>query len=96
MRRLHCSKLPQKQYVLKADRFSNFKNVKHEKSQFDSTRTANILKEFNTRKTAEETKQEHGVSKVSLYKWRQRYHGMEAKELKRIKGLENIFESVED
>lgn len=70
MRKLHCSKLPEKQYVLKADRFSNFKNVKHEKSQFGSTQTANILNELNTGKTAEETKQEHGVSNLSVYKWR--------------------------
>ena len=29
-----------------------------------------------------------GVSKASLYKWRQRYGGMEASDLKRIKDLE--------
>ena len=39
-------------------------------------------------KTAEEITREHGVSKASLYKWRQRYGGMEATELKRIKELE--------
>jgi putative transposase len=39
-------------------------------------------------KSAEEITREHGVSKASLYKWKQRYGGMEATELKRIKELE--------
>jgi putative transposase len=58
------------------------------KSQFSATQIANILKEFDNGKTAEEINREHGVSKASLYKWRQRYGGMEATELKRIKELE--------
>jgi len=58
------------------------------KSQFSSTQIASILKEFDNGKTAEEINREHGVSKASLYKWRQRYGGMEASELKRIKELE--------
>ena len=31
---------------------------------------------------------EHGISKATFYKWRQRYGGMEASELKRVKQLE--------
>jgi putative transposase len=58
------------------------------KSQFSPTQIANILKEFDNGKSAEEINREHGVSKASLYKWRQRYGGMEATELKRIKELE--------
>ena len=58
------------------------------RSQFSATQIANILKEFDNGKTAEEINREHGVSKASLYKWRQRYGGMEATELKRIKELE--------
>lgn len=58
------------------------------KSQFSATQIASILKEFDTGKSAEEINREHGVSKASLYKWRQRYGGMEATELKRIKELE--------
>jgi putative transposase len=58
------------------------------KSQFSPTQIASILKEFDNGKTAEEITREHGVSKASLYKWRQRYGGMEASELKRIKELE--------
>ena len=58
------------------------------KSQFTATQIASILKEFDYGKSAEEINREHGVSKASLYKWRQRYGGMEATELKRIKELE--------
>lgn len=57
------------------------------KSQFSPTQIVSILKEFDNGKTAEEITREHGISKASLYKWRQRYGGMEATELKRIKEL---------
>lgn len=58
------------------------------KSQFSPTQIASILKEFDNGKTADQITRDHGVSKASLYKWRQRYGGMEASELKRIKELE--------
>ena len=58
------------------------------KSQFSPTQIASILKEFDNGKTAEEITRDHGVSRASLYKWRQRYGGMEASELKRVKELE--------
>lgn len=58
------------------------------KSNFSPAQIAGILKEFNGGKTAEEIHREYGVSKATLYKWRQRYGGMEATELKRIKELE--------
>lgn len=58
------------------------------KSQFSPSQIASILKEFDGGKTAEAISREHGVSRASLYKWRQRYGGMEASELKRIKELE--------
>lgn len=58
------------------------------KRQFSPTQIASIFKEFDNGKSAEEINSEHGVSKASLYKWRQRYGGMEATELKRIKELE--------
>ena len=58
------------------------------KNQFSPTQIASILKEFDDGKTAEEITRDHGVSKAALYKWRQRYGGMEASELKRIKELE--------
>lgn len=58
------------------------------KSQFSPNQIAAILKEFDNGKSAEEINREYGVSKASLYKWRRRYGGMDATELKRIKELE--------
>lgn len=70
------------------DRISNFKTSNMKKSKFTPTQIASILKEFDNGKTAEEINREYGISKAALYKWRQRYGGMEASELKRIKELE--------
>ena len=58
------------------------------KSTFSPAQVAGILKEFDGGKTAEEITRQHGVSKAALYKWRQRYTGMEASELKHVKELE--------
>ena len=58
------------------------------KSKFTPTQIAKILKEFELGKDAETLSREYGVSKATFYKWRQRYGGMEASELKRIKQLE--------
>jgi len=58
------------------------------KSTFSPAQIAGILKEFDNGKAATEITREHGVSKAALYKWRQRYGGMDASELKRIKELE--------
>ncbi len=58
------------------------------KSKFTSTQIANILKEFDLGKSVEEISRDHCVSRATFYKWRQRYGGMEASELKRVKELE--------
>ena len=58
------------------------------KSTFTPAQIAGILREFDSGKSAEEITREHGVSRAALYKWRKRYGGMEASELKRIKELE--------
>lgn len=58
------------------------------KSKFTAVQIASILKQFDEGKSVEEITRDYGVSKATLYKWRQRYGGMEASELKRIKELE--------
>jgi putative transposase len=58
------------------------------KSRFSHTQIASILKEFEQGKSAQEIQREYGVSKATFYKWRERYGGMEASELKRVKELE--------
>lgn len=58
------------------------------KSKFSPSQITSILKEFDNGKKVEEISREHGVSRATFYKWRERYGGMSATELKRIKELE--------
>ena len=58
------------------------------RGNFSPTQIASILKEFDLGKSVEEISREHGISRAAFYKWRQRYGGMEASELKRVKELE--------
>jgi len=62
--------------------------IEMKKSKFTPEQTARILKEFDQGKTVEQITREHGVSRAAFYKWRQRYGGLEATELKRLKELE--------
>lgn len=57
-------------------------------SKFNAIQVSKILKEFDQGKDVETISREHGVSKATFYKWRQRYGGMEASELKKVKLLE--------
>lgn len=66
----------------------NFKSKKMKKGKFTPEQISKILKEFEQGKSVEEITRDYGVSKAAFYKWRQRYGGMEASELKRIKELE--------
>jgi putative transposase len=58
------------------------------RSKFSPTQISRILKEFDQGKDVETISREHGVSKATFYKWRQRYGGMDASELKKVKQLE--------
>jgi len=59
------------------------------KSKFSPNQIASILKEFEQGKSVLDITREHGVSSASFYKWRSRYAGMNSKELKRLKALED-------
>jgi putative transposase len=58
------------------------------KSKFSPNEISKILKEFEQGKPVEIIEREHSVSRATFYKWRQRYGGLEASELKRLKELE--------
>ncbi len=58
------------------------------RKKFTPQQIARILKEFEAGKSAAEISREYGVSQAAFYKWRQRYNGMDATELKRLKELE--------
>jgi putative transposase len=58
------------------------------KGKFTTEQISKILKEFEQGKSVEDISRDHSVSRACFYKWRQRYGGMEASELKRVKELE--------
>ena len=58
------------------------------KSKFSPQQIAKILKEFDHGKSVDQISREHGVSSATFYKWRSKYAGMNSKELKRLKELE--------
>jgi len=58
------------------------------KKRFTPQQISVILKEYDQGKSVEDIVREHNVSRASFYKWRQRYGGMEASELKKLKALE--------
>jgi len=58
------------------------------KSRFSPEQISRILKEYDGGKSSEELCRVHGISRQTFYKWRSKYAGMEAKDLKRLKELE--------
>jgi putative transposase len=58
------------------------------KSSFTESQIVKAIKEHENGRNVNELCRELGVSPASFYKWRQRYGGMEVKELKKMKELE--------
>ena len=58
------------------------------RKRFSAEQISRILKDHEQGKSVEEIVREYGVSQASFYKWRSRYGGMDASELKRLKSLE--------
>lgn len=56
--------------------------------RFKPEQISRILKSYDDGKSVPEIVRENGVSKATFYKWRQRYQGMDARDLKRLKELE--------
>lgn len=59
------------------------------KTRFSPVQITGILKSFDQGKSLDEIIREHGISRQTFYLWRKKYGGLEAKELKRIKELED-------
>lgn len=58
------------------------------KSKFSESQVVAILKEADSGIPVAEVLRNHGISAATFYKWRSKYGGLEASELKRIKELE--------
>ena len=59
------------------------------KSRFTETQIVSILKEADAGLAVKEIWRKHGISDATYYKWKSRYGGMEASDLKRVKELES-------
>jgi len=58
------------------------------KTRFTESQIIKALKEHENDRNAQELCRELGITTAAFYKWRQRYAGLEVKELKRMKELE--------
>jgi len=58
------------------------------KSKFSENQIVNILKEAEAGVALEDLIRQHGFSRASFYKWKAKYSGMSASDLKRLKELE--------
>lgn len=58
------------------------------KSRYSEEQIIGILREHEAGATVADLSRRHGVSEQTIYRWRQKYGGMETSELKRLKALE--------
>lgn len=58
------------------------------KSKFTETQIVKAIQEHQAGRKAEDICREMGITTASFYKWRQRYGGMEASEVKKMKELQ--------
>ena len=59
-----------------------------EKSPFTESQIVTILKEADAGMPVGDVIRKHGISSASYYKWKAKYGGLDASELKRVKELE--------
>jgi putative transposase len=58
------------------------------KSNFTEAQIVNALKEHENGRKVDDIARELGITPASFYKWKERYGGMEASDLKRLKDLQ--------
>ena len=57
-------------------------------SRFSERQIIGVLNQVEAGKKVQDVCREHGISPATYYKWKSRYGGMSASELKRVKELE--------
>ena len=58
-------------------------------SKFTETQIVSILKEADSGRPLNEIWRHYGISSVTYYKWKAKYGGLEASDVKRLKELEH-------
>jgi putative transposase len=66
----------------------NFKMVIMKKSKFTETQIVKAIQDHEAGRKAEDICRELGITTASFYKWRQRYGGMEASDVKKMKEIQ--------
>lgn len=59
------------------------------KSKFSETQIITILKAVEAGKTVRDVCREHEISDATYYKWKTKYGGMEAADIRRLRELED-------
>jgi putative transposase len=58
------------------------------KSRYSEEQIISILREHEAGASVTDLSRRHGVSEQTIYRWKQKYGGMETSELRRLKQLE--------
>lgn len=58
------------------------------KSKFSESQIVKILKEYESGKSTRDICREHGIAPPTFYNWKRKYEGMDAKQLKEFKALQ--------
>lgn len=58
------------------------------KSRYSEEQIIGILREHEAGASVTDLSRRHGVSQQTIYRWKQKYDGLEISELKRLKALE--------
>ena len=66
------------------------------RSKFSETQIVGILKEGEKGRLVTDICREHGISNATYYQWKSKYAGMEASDLKRMKGARRREQPVEE
>jgi len=66
----------------------NFKMVNMKRTRFTETQIVKAIKDHEAGRKAEDICRELSITTASFYKWRQRYGGMEASDVKKLKELQ--------
>ena len=66
------------------------------KSKFTETQIVSMIKEAESGVPVPEVCRKYGIGQSSFYKWRSKYGGMEASDVKRLKELEEENRRLKD